>query len=63
MILEEQTEQHGENVGGWNLIPTDPAVLSNSWFADISRSNALFNTISPFKMVLKTYYNIASKFV
>ena len=29
-----------------------PAVLSNSWYADISRSNALFNAISPFKMVL-----------
>ena len=30
----------------------DPAVLSNSLSADISLSNALFNVISPFKMVL-----------
>ena len=35
-----------------NEAGVDPAVLSNSWYADISRSNALFNAISPFKMVL-----------
>ena len=42
----------GVQIRGGSKSAVTPAVLSNSWYADISRSNALFNAISPFKMVL-----------